>query len=308
MTDTTSNDRRPDSDSSIQLQNPRDAGPRPEFPEQEQDLPGTESQMQPRADHGQESYVGGSGRLAGLVALITGADSGIGRAVALAYAREGADVVVSYLNEHEDAGETVRLVADEGRRAFAVAGDISEEEHCNRLVAQAVSEFGRIDILINNAAHQERFESIEEIPTDSWRQTMGTNIDAMFYLSRAAVPHMREGASIINTSSVQAYTPSASLLPYATTKGAIVTFTKALAKQLAPRGIRVNVVCPGPVWTPLIPASTEGADVASFGEQSPFGRPAQPAELAGVYVFLASTEASYVSGSAYGVHGAMDQP
>lgn len=306
MTD--NNDRRPTNTSTIQLEDPREAGPQPEFPEQEQQLPGHESQMEPRADHGQESYVGGTGRLAGLVALITGSDSGIGRAVALAYAREGADVLVSYLNEDADANETVRLVEESGRRAVAVPGNIADEAHCNALIERAVSEFGRLDVLINNAAHQDRFESIEEIPTDRWHHTIGTNIDAMFFLSRAAVPHMKPGASIINTSSVQAFTPSASLLPYATTKGAIVTFTKALAKQLAPRGIRVNVVCPGPVWTPLIPASTEGDDVAKFGQQSPFGRPAQPAELAGVYVFLASEDASYVSGSAYGVHGGMDMP
>jgi NAD(P)-dependent dehydrogenase (short-subunit alcohol dehydrogenase family) len=300
--------QRPDTDTTTQLEDPREAGPKPPFPEQEQPLPGSDEEMKPEADHGEESYVGGSGRLAGMAALITGADSGIGRAVALAYAREGADVLVSYLSEEEDAQETCRLVKEAGRRAVAVAGDISDEEHCNALVERAVSEFGRIDVLINNAAHQETYESIEEIPTEDWRRMMATNIDAMFYLCRAAVPHMKAGASIINTSSVQAFTPSAELLPYATTKGAIVTFTKALAKGLGERGIRVNVVCPGPVWTPLIPASMPAEKAANFGANSVFGRPAQPAELAGVYVFLASEDASYVSGSAYGVHGGMDMP
>jgi NAD(P)-dependent dehydrogenase (short-subunit alcohol dehydrogenase family) len=297
----------PTSDTTAQRPDPRTEGDAPRFPEQEQELPGEEKAMDPPADHGQESYVG-DGRLAGLAAVITGADSGIGRAVALAYAREGADVVVSYLSEEEDAQETCRLVEEAGRRAVPVAGDIGNEETCQAIIDRAVAEFGRVDILVNNAAHQNRFEAIEDVSSDEWRHTFATNIDAMFYLAKAAVPHMQPGATIINTSSVQAFTPSASLLPYATTKGAIVTFTKALAKSLGSRGIRVNVVCPGPVWTPLIAATTEPEDVASFGEQSPLGRPAQPAELAGVYVFLASPEASYVNGSAYGVHGGMDMP
>jgi NAD(P)-dependent dehydrogenase (short-subunit alcohol dehydrogenase family) len=300
--------QRPESDTTTQLEDPREAGAQPPFPEQDQQLPGSDAEMAPKADHGEESYVGGSGRLAGLAALITGGDSGIGRAVALAYAREGADVLVSYLDEDSDARETCRLVEEAGRRALAVPGDISDENHCKALVERAVSEFGRIDVLINNAAHQQTYDSIEEIPTEDWRRMMGTNIDAMFFLCRAAVPHMRPGSSIINTSSVQAFTPSPELLPYSTTKGAIVTFTKALAKMLGERGIRVNVVCPGPVWTPLIPASMPTEKAANFGAQSPFGRPAQPAELAGVYVFLASPDASYVSGSAYGVHGGMDMP
>ena len=299
---------RPTPSATTQLEDPREEGAAPPYPEQEQPLPGEEAQMQPRADHGEESYVGGSGRLAGLVALITGGDSGIGRAVALAYAREGADVLVAYLNEDEDAREACRLVEEAGRRAVAVAGDISDEAHCTALVERAVSEFGRIDVLINNAAHQEMFDSIEEIPTATWRRIFATNVDAMFYLCRAAVPHMKPGASIINTSSVEAFTPQPSLLPYATSKGAIITFTKALAKSLAPRGIRVNAVCPGPVWTPLIPASSAPGQVGSFGQQTPIGRPAQPKELAGVYVFLASEDASYVTGSAYGVHGGMDMP
>jgi NAD(P)-dependent dehydrogenase (short-subunit alcohol dehydrogenase family) len=297
----------PSTDSTRQREDPREAGPQPPYEAQAQELPGSDAEMRPKADHGEDSYIG-SGRLAGLVALITGGDSGIGRAVALAYAREGADVVVSYLSEDDDARETCRLVEAEGRRAIAIAGDIGDERHCEQLVERTVSELGRVDILVNNAARQNRFESLEEVTTDEWRQTFATNIDAMFYLSRAALPHMESGASIINSSSVQAFTPSASLVPYATTKGAIITFTKALAKSVAGRGVRVNAVCPGPVWTPLIPATTPAEEVASFGEQSAFGRPAQPAELAGVYVFLASPAASYVSGAAYGVHGAMDMP
>jgi NAD(P)-dependent dehydrogenase (short-subunit alcohol dehydrogenase family) len=297
----------PSTDSTRQREDPREAGAQPPYEAQAQELPGSDAEMRPKADHGEDSYIG-SGRLAGLVALITGGDSGIGRAVALAYAREGADVVVSYLSEDDDARETCRLVEAEGRRAIAIAGDIGDERHCEQLVERTVSELGRVDILVNNAARQNRFESLEEVTTDEWRQTFATNIDAMFYLSRAALPHMESGASIINSSSVQAFTPSASLVPYATTKGAIITFTKALAKSVAGRGVRVNAVCPGPVWTPLIPATTPAEEVASFGEQSAFGRPAQPAELAGVYVFLASPSASYVSGAAYGVHGAMDMP
>jgi NAD(P)-dependent dehydrogenase (short-subunit alcohol dehydrogenase family) len=297
----------PSTDSTRQREDPREAGAQPPYEAQAQELPGSDAEMRPKADHGEDSYIG-SGRLAGLVALITGGDSGIGRAVALAYAREGADVVVSYLSEDDDARETCRLVEAEGRRTIAIAGDIGDERHCEQLVERTVSELGRVDILVNNAARQNRFESLEEVTTDEWRQTFATNIDAMFYLSRAALPHMESGASIINSSSVQAFTPSASLVPYATTKGAIITFTKALAKSVAGRGVRVNAVCPGPVWTPLIPATTPAEEVASFGEQSAFGRPAQPAELAGVYVFLASPAASYVSGAAYGVHGAMDMP
>jgi NAD(P)-dependent dehydrogenase (short-subunit alcohol dehydrogenase family) len=297
----------PSTDSTRQREDPREAGAQPPYEAQAQELPGSDAEMRPKADHGEDSYIG-SGRLAGLVALITGGDSGIGRAVALAYAREGADVVVSYLSEDDDARETCRLVEAEGRRTIAIAGDIGDERHCEQLVERTVSELGRVDILVNNAARQNRFESLEEVTTEEWRQTFATNIDAMFYLSRAALPHMESGASIINSSSVQAFTPSASLVPYATTKGAIITFTKALAKSVAGRGVRVNAVCPGPVWTPLIPATTPAEEVASFGEQSAFGRPAQPAELAGVYVFLASPAASYVSGAAYGVHGAMDMP
>jgi NAD(P)-dependent dehydrogenase (short-subunit alcohol dehydrogenase family) len=307
MTDQSST--RPSPGTTTQLQDPREASVPPPSP-QAQTLPGEDQQLAPQADHGEETYVGGSGRLAGLVALITGSDSGIGRAIALAYAREGADVLISYYNEEEDADaeETCRLVTEAGRRAVAVRGDIGEEEHCNALVERTVAEFGRLDILINNAATQEVFDQIEDIPTETWKRIIRTNLDAMFYLCRAAVPHMQPGASIINTSSVQAFTPTPGLLPYAMTKGGIITFTKALAKMLGPRGIRVNAVCPGPIWTPLIPATMPAEEVSSFGQETPLGRPGQPAELAGVFVFLASPEASYVTGSAYGVHGGMDMP
>ena len=299
---------QPNSTTTIQREDPREAGAKPPFPQQQQPLPGSDAAMQPKADHGEESYVGGSGRLAGLATVVTGGDSGIGRAVALAFAREGADVVVSYLNEEQDARETVRLVEESGRRTLAIPGDIADEAHCQRIVDQAVGEFGRIDVLVNNAAHQLMFESIEEIPSEEWRRTFAVNIDAMFYLVKAALPHMREGSSIINVSSVQAYEPSPQLLAYATTKGAIVTFSKALAQQLAPRGIRVNVVAPGPVWTPLIPATSPPEKVAEFGKQSPIGRPAQPVELSPAFVFLASPEASYVTGTVIGVHGGMPMP
>ena len=299
---------KPDVETTTQLEDPRSAGETPPQPPEQQEIPGSEQQMQSKPDHGEESYVGGSGRLAGLTTVITGGDSGIGKAIALAFAREGADVVVSYLDEHEDAQETVRLVEDAGRRAVAIPGDITDEAHCRSIVERAVQEFGRLDVLINNAAYQVMREQIEEIPSEEWRYIFATNIDAMFYLCKAAIPHMQPGASIINTASVQAYTPSASLLAYASTKGAIVTFSKALASMVAQRGIRVNVVAPGPIWTPLIPATAPAEQVEQFGQDTPLGRPGQPAELAGAYVFLASPEASYVTGTVIGVHGGMPMP
>jgi NAD(P)-dependent dehydrogenase (short-subunit alcohol dehydrogenase family) len=299
--------QRPSTRTTTQLEDPRSSQQQPPFPEQEQALPGLDAELQPKADHGESSYIG-NGRLAGLAALITGADSGIGRAVALAFAREGADVVVSYLEEATDARETIRLVESEGRRAIDAPGDISDPAHCRRLVEQTVKEFGRIDLLVNNAAHQRMYESIEEITTEDWDHTFAANISAMFHLCRAAIPNMDPGASIINVSSVQAYQPSPGLLPYATTKGAIVTFSKALALMVADKGIRVNVVAPGPVWTPLIPASSDPESVSEFGQRSPLGRPAQPAELAPVFVLLASPEASYITGSVYGVTGGQPVP
>jgi NAD(P)-dependent dehydrogenase (short-subunit alcohol dehydrogenase family) len=258
--------------------------------------------MKPLPDYGEESYRG-SNRLRGKTALITGADSGIGRAVALAFAREGADVMVSYLNEDEDAAETKRLVEEAGRRCYLVAGDISSADHCRQLVKQAIAAFGRIDILVNNAAHQMSFGSIEEISDEEWDKTFAVNISSMFYLTKAAIAHMPEGSAIINTASVNADAPSPHLLAYATTKGAIQNFTGGLAQMLAERGIRVNAVAPGPVWTPLIPSTMPKEMVVHFGEQVPMKRPAQPCELAPVYVMLASEEASYVSGATVAVTG-----
>lgn len=277
--------------------------PQPPFEAQEKIAPpGLTHEMHPRPDHGEETYRG-SGRLEGKAAIITGADSGIGRAVALAFAREGADVLISYLEEHEDAEETRRLVEDAGRKAVVVAGDISEPAHCRAIVQQAVEAFGRVDVLVNNAAHQMTYEAIDELSDEEWDYTFRTNIHAMFWLTKAAVPHMPRGAAIINTTSVQADTPSPQLLAYATTKGAIQNFTAGLAQMLAEKGVRVNCVAPGPIWTPLIPATMPPEKVKSFGEQVPMQRPGQPKECAPVYVMLASDEASYVSGATVAVTG-----
>jgi NAD(P)-dependent dehydrogenase (short-subunit alcohol dehydrogenase family) len=291
-----------DRDMERQLVDPRNAYPRPPFPVQSQELPGGDELLDPKPDHGEESYVG-SGRLNGLAAVITGADSGIGKAVAVAFAREGADVLVSYLDEEKDAQRTVELVEGAGRRAIAVAGDLQEEAHCNQLVERARDEFGRLDILVNNAAFQTMRERIEEVPTDEWERTLRTNLTSTFWLCRAAAPTMEAGGSIINVSSIQASQPSASLLAYATTKGGLVTFSKALSSMLASRGIRVNVVAPGPVWTPLVAATSDPEELSRFGADSPLGRPAQPVELAGAFVFLASPEASYITGAVIPVTG-----
>lgn len=282
-------------------------GERPPFPEQRQEPPGLEQEMDPRPDYGEKTYQG-HGRLEGKVALITGADSGIGRAVALAYAREGADVVVSYLDEREDAAVTCQVVRDADRHVIDAPGDIGDERHSRALVERTVDELGRLDILVNNAAHQDRFERLEDITSAEWHRTFDANIHAMFYLSQAARPHLRPGSSIINVTSVQAYQPSANLLAYATTKGAILTFTKGLSELLIKDGIRVNAVAPGPIWTPIIPASTEPEQTAKFGQQSPLGRPGQPAELAPVFVLLASDEASYIAGTVFTVAGGMPLP
>jgi len=276
--------------------------PKPPFEDQPQQPPGSSAQMKPEPDYGEERYKG-SGRLEGKKALITGADSGIGRAVALAFAREGADVLIGYLDEENDACETLRLVEEAGRKAVLGPGDVSDPEHCRNLVAKAVEVFGRIDILVNNAAHQMSFEEIDEISDDEWRKTFATNIDAMFFITKAALPHMPRGATIISTASVNADAPSPQLLAYAATKGAIQNFTGGLAQMLAERGIRANAVAPGPVWTPLIPSTMPAEKVRSFGSQVPLGRPAQPCELAPIYVMLASDEASYVSGATVGVTG-----
>ena len=278
------------------------AFPKPPFEPQLQPVPGSSSAMRPQPDYGEDSYRGAA-RLKDKKVLLTGGDSGIGRAVALAYAREGADLVVSYLNEHEDAAETKRLVEEAGRQCLLVAGDISKAERCRSLVQKTVEAFGRIDVVVNNAAHQMSFNATEEISDEEWDLTFATNISAMFYITKAAVPHMKPGSSIINTASVNADGPSPQLLAYATTKGAIQNFTGGLAQLLAERGIRANAVAPGPIWTPLIPSTMPPEKVKHFGEQVPMKRPAQPKELAPVYVMLASNEASYVSGATVAVTG-----
>ena len=258
--------------------------------------------MDPRPDHGEESYRG-SGRLTGKAAVITGADSGIGRAVAIAYAREGADVLISYLNEDDDARDTAKWVEQAGRRAVVVAGDLTDPAHCRAVVDRAVQEFGRIDVLVANAAFQMSYESIEDIPDEEWDRTLATNLGGFFYLAKAAVPHMPEGSSIIGSSSVNSDSPNPTLMPYAMTKAGIANMCASLAQMLGPRGIRVNSVAPGPVWTPLIPSTLPAEKVESFGSDTPLGRVGQPAELAPVYVMLASDEASFVSGARVAVTG-----
>jgi NAD(P)-dependent dehydrogenase (short-subunit alcohol dehydrogenase family) len=283
-------------------QDPTQAQPTPPFPEQEQEPPGHETEMRPLADHGEETYVGHA-RLEDKVALITGADSGIGRAVAIAFAREGADVLCSYWKEDDDAAETRRLVEEAGRRCVTVPGDIGDREHCRSLVERAVDELGGIDVLVNNAGYQMAYDSFLEIPAEEIEFVFRTNVVAMFHLCQAAVPHMPEGATIINTTSIQAAQPSPQLLHYATTKGAISTFTKGLAQEVADRGIRVNAVAPGPIWTPLVVMSFPAEKNAEFGANTPLGRPGQPAELAPLYVFLATDDSQYISGEVIGATG-----
>jgi NAD(P)-dependent dehydrogenase (short-subunit alcohol dehydrogenase family) len=277
--------------------------PRPESqPAQQQDVPGVLGKMDPKPDHGEESYRG-SGKLTGKAAVITGGDSGIGRAVAIAFAREGADVLISYLNEHDDAKDTARYVEEAGRRCVLVAGDLSDRAHVKTIIPKAVEEFGKIDVLVNNAAFQMSHDSLDEVSDDEWDHTLAVNLSAMFTLCKDAIPHMQPGASIINSSSVNSDQPSPNLAPYAMTKAGIANFTASLAQLLAEKGIRANSVAPGPVWTPLIPATMPPEKVEGFGEQVPLGRAAQPAELAPVYVMLASDEASYVSGARIAVTG-----
>ena len=271
-------------------------------PAQQQDVPGVQAAMTPTPDCGEESYRG-SGRLLGKAAIITGGDSGIGRAVAIAYAREGADVLISYLSEDEDARDTAEHVERAGRRAVLVRGDVSQPQHCRDLVATAVEEFGKVDVLVSNAAYQMNRGSLEEIPDEEWDYTFATNISAMFHLCKAAVPHMAAGSSIIGSSSVNSDSPSPTLAPYAATKAAIANFCASLAQMLGERGIRVNSVAPGPIWTPLIPATMPEEKVESFGTDTPLGRPGQPVELAPVYVLLASDESGYVSGARVAVTG-----
>ena len=285
------------------LADPKVKGPKPEFPQESIDYPGSIREMAPAADHGETSYRG-LGRLTDRVAVITGGDSGIGRAVALAYAREGADVIISHLPEEEaDARDTCGWVTRAGRKGIAVPGDLRTERACENLVARAFDEFGTLDILVNNAAFQMSRESIEEISTEEFDRTFKTNVYAMFWTCRAALPRMAAGAVIINTSSIQAFDPSPELLAYAPTKAAIVNFTKALSQSAMKKGIRVNAVAPGPVWTPLIPSTMPEEKFKTFGRETAFGRPAQPVELAPLFVFLASNEARFVTGEVYGATG-----
>ncbi|MBR0698199.1 SDR family oxidoreductase [Bradyrhizobium lablabi] len=276
--------------------------PKPPYPNQKQPMPGTTAKMDPRPDHGESSYRG-SGKLAGKKAVITGADSGIGRAVALAFAREGADILISYLSEHDDAQEVKGLIEAEGRKAVLIAGDLRSPDHCRSVVARAVDDFGRIDILVNNAAHQATFKDIGDITDEEWQQTFEVNIHAMFYLAKAAVPLMPPGSAIINTASINSDMPNPILLAYATTKGAIHNFSGGLAQMLAAKGIRVNAVAPGPIWTPLIPSTMPEDAVTNFGKQVPLKRAGQPAELATAYVMLADPLSSFTSGATVPVTG-----
>ncbi|MEW1957133.1 SDR family oxidoreductase [Kineococcus sp. NPDC059986] len=271
-------------------------------PSQQQEPPGTTDAMRPTPDHGETSYRG-HGKLTGKATIVTGGDSGIGRAVAIAFAREGADVVISYLSEHEDAAETARWVEEAGRRAVLVAGDVSQADQCRAVVDACVREFGRVDVLVNNAAYQMSHDTLEEISDEEWLFTMNTNLSAFFYLSKAALPHMGRGSSIIGSSSVNSDNPKPTLIPYSVTKAGIANMCASMAQLLGDRGIRVNSVAPGPVWTPLIPATMPPEQVETFGQQVPLGRPGQPAELAPVYVLLASDDGSYVSGARVAVTG-----
>ena len=271
-------------------------------PAQQQKPPGVQSKMTPTPDCGEETYQG-SGKLTGKAAVITGGDSGIGRAVAIAFAREGADVLISYLSEDEDARDTAEYVEKAGQKAVLIRGDISEAQHCRDIIAKAVEEFGKVDILVSNAAHQMTYQSLDEIPDDEWGYTFRTNVEAMFHLCKAAVPHMSAGSSIIGSSSVNSDMPSPTLAPYAATKAAIANFTASLAQLLGDKGIRVNSVAPGPVWTPLIPSTMPPEKVENFGKDTPLGRAGQPAELAPAYVLLASDDGSYISGARVAVTG-----
>jgi NAD(P)-dependent dehydrogenase (short-subunit alcohol dehydrogenase family) len=276
--------------------------PKPPFPSQKQPMPGSTDAMQPRPDHGEKTYKG-SNRLKGMKAVVTGGDSGIGRAVAIAFAREGADVLIAFLNETEDANEVKKLIEKEGRKAVLVSGDLKNPRHCREVIKQAVDGLGGIDILVNNAAHQATFKDIGDISDEEWEMTFQTNIHSMFYLTKAAVPHMNPGSAIINTASVNSDMPNPTLLAYATTKGAIQNFTGGLAQMLAEKGIRANAVAPGPIWTPLIPSTMPDDTVKNFGKQVPMKRPGQPAELATAYVMLADPLSSYTSGTTIAVTG-----
>lgn len=286
-----------------------DRFPKPPFPKQQQPWPGLCSKMDPKPDHGEETYQG-SGRLNGRKALITGGDSGIGRAAAIAYAREGADVAINYLPAEEpDAKEVVELIRKAGRKAVAIPGDIKDEKFCTDLVERAVKELGGLDILVNNAARQIAHEKIEDITTENFDETFKTNVYATFWITKAALKHLKKGAAIVNTVSINSYDPNDTMIDYAATKGALMIFTKGLAKQLAERGIRVNAVAPGPFWTPLQVTGGQIPDkIPEFGKSTPMGRAGQPAELAGIYVLLASNEASFSTGQVFGAEGGRGMP
>ena len=293
-------------ESVVELQDPRERFPKPPFPQGKQSGAGSSAELDPPADYGEETYKG-YGRLTGRAAVITGADSGIGRAVALCFAKEGADILFTYLegdsDEQKDADETVRLVEAAGRRAIAIPGDIRDKSFCKQLIDQAVSEFGRLDILVNNAAFQRTYEELTDIPEEEFDRTYRTNVYGTFFLTQAAVSQMKPGGVILNTCSIEAYEPKDALAPYASTKAALVSLTKSFSKLCMKHGIRVNGVAPGPVWTPLIPSTMPEDEVKSFGETTQFKRPAQPVEQAAVFVFLASDDASYVTGEIYGATG-----
>lgn len=294
---------KPNALQDAQPSDPKTQGPRPDYPQARIDPPGLDSQMTPPADHGERSYKGRD-RLTDQVALITGGDSGIGRAVSIAFAREGAHVAISYLPEEEaDAQETKRWVEEAGRRILLLPGDIQEEAHCLAMVDRVTEQFGRLDTLVNNAAFQRTYETIDDVPTGEFERTFRTNVYAMFWLCRAALPRMKPGNTIINTASIQSYDPSAHLLAYAPTKAAIVSFTKAFAPMAMKKGVRVNAVAPGPVWTPLIPSTMPPEKVKTFGADTIFGRAAQPVEIAPLFVFLASGESRFVTGEVYGATG-----
>ncbi|MFN6480142.1 SDR family oxidoreductase [Nostoc sp. DedQUE07] len=288
----------------LEMQDPRQQYPAPPFPQQPQPVPGLAQKMQPQPDHGEQSYIG-CGKLAGRKALVTGADSGIGRAVAIAFAREGADVAIGYLKSEEaDAQEVIQLIEQSGRKAVALPGDITDEHFCQKLVTDAVQSLNGLDILVNNAGAQTSYPSISDITTEHFDKVMKTNLYALFWITKAAIPHLKPGASIINTTSIQAYQPSASLLDYAMTKAGIENFSKSLAKQMIEKGVRVNAVAPGPFWTPLQPSGGQTQEkIEKFGSEVPLGRPGQPVEIAPVYVLLASQEGSYITGEVYGVTG-----
>lgn len=284
------------------LQDPKSLYPQPPYSAKYQEPPGTESELNPKADHGEESYIG-KGLLEGRRALITGGDSGIGRAIAVAFSREGADVAISYLSEHEDARATELLVMEAGRKAVLLPGDLSSKTACERVASDAVGQLGGIDILVNNAAFQRTYDDFQDIPDEEFEETYRVNVFAMFRLCQALLPQMPKGASIINTASIQSYDPSPNLIAYASTKAAIASFTRSLANMAIKQGVRVNAVAPGPVWTPLIPSTMPKEKVKAFGANTAFGRAAQPVELAPLYVFLASAQASYVTGEVFGATG-----